>query len=643
MEAIAFFSIEGNCDEQNINSNIKARSRKRIPIVSLEVTVEANDPDGFQEIANDVSDNGRVIFIKYSDGYREIDGEFAPDNTTWKRANIMYRAQEKIADLREYITTGLDNPQEHLNELPEVGRLNLNDLQKLRKDSIEALNYFKNHQSSDSKDEQKIEKESAVRLQKIMDDLATGLNETVDVFEALPEIIYYDEFDLINDEVPVDGLSSGENETIRKLLSYLEIDYKPETEQNDNELNTQLRRAERLVSKLVSGAWKQKSVEISISLLPDNVFRILVRDTALLQSSGSNCNVDTKADVERSHVRPSQRSKGFQWFLSFCLNLVVDEETAHHEKLILLDDPAVYLHPEGKKDALAAMEELPDKFQFMYATHSPFMIDKAYPERIRIIEDRGDDLGTKVTTNFETAEGIALEPVRNALGIGLGDLPYISKKKILLEGISDYYIITGVANYLKDYLGKERLGMEDVTFTPVGGADKIIMPGKWIASEDLLYILLLDNDMKGRNIKERIEAHHRDIDINQVILLEEYNDRYSGDFSIEDMFSATFFVECVNEVYRSIDEFECIPVAAEGEITTIGETPYDGDGIVSIVEEKLNSMEIELDETNSEHELRKREVAQKIKERLDTDEGVSESDISSFKPLLGHINGILTK
>ncbi|PYZ02752.1 hypothetical protein C8039_05315 [Halogeometricum sp. wsp3] len=48
-------------------------------------------------------------------------------------------------------------------------------------------------------------------------------------------------------------------------------------------------------------------------------------------------------------------------------------------QLILLDDPAVFLHPEGKKNWLKAIEELSESAQIIYSSHSPFLIRKEYP------------------------------------------------------------------------------------------------------------------------------------------------------------------------------------------------------------------------------------------------------------------------
>jgi hypothetical protein len=228
---------------------------------------------------------------------------------------------------------------------------------------------------------------------------------------------------------------------------------------------------------------------------------------------------------------------------------------------------------------------------------------------------------------------MTLEPLRNALGIGLGDSPFVSKRKILVEGVSDYDILTGLANYYRDHLRNDILAWDEITIMPTNGGDNMIQAAKWVASEEFSYVLLLDNDQKGKEVTKEIEEHHHEIDPDRAILLEKEDDERNFNIEIEDIFDPVFYIDCVNSAYqKQFDDFEPLKVEEHDEYWLIEEYEYKGRKIVNRIEDVFDDRGL--------GDLDKILVASEIQDRLTNNRDVSESDVEGFKSILGRVRNL---
>src|SRR5258708_389976 len=95
-------------------------------------------------------------------------------------------------------------------------------------------------------------------------------------------------------------------------------------------------------------------------------------------------------------ISPSERSDGFQWYLSFYTALL-SEVTATTPAVILLDNPGLELHADGQRDIKRFLEErLPTIVQVIYVTHSPAMIATFNLEQVRHVQPLPQIMGTKI-------------------------------------------------------------------------------------------------------------------------------------------------------------------------------------------------------------------------------------------------------
>lgn len=96
-----------------------------------------------------------------------------------------------------------------------------------------------------------------------------------------------------------------------------------------------------------------------------------------------------------------ERSAGFVWFFSFLVWFSQTEREYGDKLIILLDEPGLSLHGTAQADLLRYIKEkLLPKYQVIYSTHSPFMIDAGDLFTVRTVEDivtkDGESIGTKV-------------------------------------------------------------------------------------------------------------------------------------------------------------------------------------------------------------------------------------------------------
>ena len=135
------------------------------------------------------------------------------------------------------------------------------------------------------------------------------------------------------------------------------------------------------------------------------------------------------SDSTRVYDTPKSRSRGFLWYLSFYINFIAATNEARvNEYLFLFDEPGVHLHPSGQKDLTQLFEELCTKNQLIYTTHSPFMINREYPDRVRVVDK--DHEGTKIDNEAYRENW---RPLRQSVGLTVGDLFFFSNKSIVVD------------------------------------------------------------------------------------------------------------------------------------------------------------------------------------------------------------------
>ena len=362
------------------------------------------------------------------------------------------------------------------------------------------------------------------------------LNE---ISNLTPDFIYFDSINLLKDRILIDEylIDKGKYQTFSNLfqLAGLNIENIKKIE-NPYHRKREFRNASAIITGLITNSWNQENVEVNIDI-DGNQILVLIED-----------DVGAQADP------PSKRSDGFQWYLSFYINFMAGiKRKTRSNAVLLLDNLGWILHPSGQKDLLNTLEKIAEIDQIIFATHSPFLIDKNRLDRIRIVERRSQGEGTKIYEKFHDSIYDSLQVIRATIGANISDSLFGHKNNIIVEGYSDKLYLETMANYLKNKK-RETINLSKVMINGAGGVDKIVYFLGWHKAEGYNVIGVLDNDDGGRGAITNIKNSNSQIDIeNDIVRLDEIDNEFKDrSIEIEDLIDAELFHEAVNRVYKEI-------------------------------------------------------------------------------------------
>ena len=246
------------------------------------------------------------------------------------------------------------------------------------------------------------------------------------------------------------------------------------------------------------------------------------------------------------------RSRGFVWFFSF-LAWYSQLRGKGENIILLLDEPGLSLHAKAQEDLLRYFEkELRPYHQLIYSTHSPFMVDPAHFEHVRIVQDLSiesdfdklpdEKQGTKVITEVLDATPDSLFPLQGALGYEIHQTLFVGPNCLVVEGVSDLLYIQTISALLE---GDGREGLRtDWTITPVGGSDKVpTFVALLGAQKNLNIAVLIDYQKKD---KQSIENLYKKKLLEKKKVLTYANFVKTNEADVEDMFDPEFYLNLVN-------------------------------------------------------------------------------------------------
>lgn len=225
--------------------------------------------------------------------------------------------------------------------------------------------------------------------------------------------------------------------------------------------------------------------------------------------------------------KPEQRSKGFQWYLSFYLRL--ESQANEKNTIVLIDEPGLYLHPKAQHDVLNVLEDLSKTNQIIYTTHSPYLIDPDNLNRVRLVVKDQKTNQTTITRSFHSGgDADTITPIITAIGLDISRGLLFSKKlNVVMEGVSDYYYLRGMIEFLRKQ--KKYNFPSDVSLIPCMGHTTIGLITSLLTGLELNFKVLFDN--KG-TVKTINKLKNDLANENQIITI-----GINENDSIEDLFS----------------------------------------------------------------------------------------------------------
>lgn len=557
LQAIQCLSLTNNLQPEDI-SKCKRRkyAKKELPTVSYQFSLSQEAKGRLSELISALSGEDSIIIRKKGNG---IEGYSLaiPRESIMKKLLIHEKELEtslhEIEKKKKRTKKLLDQAKSKLGSVQATlrrGETKGNRTQKLRRRQDELSLQLKDLKSQ--LDQIVVSRNnSRKRLAEIQDllkkprerKLSIPETEMSKLINLLPHVLYIKDLDYIPESIPIAEVitqKTPKSIAVGNLLKIGDIEDLTILNETPRRLRPLLRGVAGVVSDKLSEVWKQEPLVIELT------------------KEGANLVISVNEKVAISSP-PQERSEGFQWFLSFFANFAPKLIDQLHGNIILLDEPAIRLHPEGQKNLLAILEKISEKNQVIYTSHSPFLINRNFPQRIRLLTkepESGTLINNKPYSNGKTR---FWEPLKSAIGVCLGDLFSLGETNLIVEGISDQILITGISNKLAK-INATYLDLEKITIVPAMGALCVAYLAKFAVSEGLKTIALFDSDAEGKKVVSKLKNESK-------IIVKSVDGLKSGAVTIEDLVPRDRYIEAVNSFYSKIGivDYEEYPKPQETE------------------------------------------------------------------------------
>jgi predicted ATPase len=299
----------------------------------------------------------------------------------------------------------------------------------------------------------------------------------------------------------------------------------------DHESRNQLvNRASAVVTSEVRRLWKDRPLKIRFNLDADHL------DTLI---SDPNETYDVEVNLD-------ERSRGFRWFFSFYIVLSADTQGGNAEgAILLLDEPGLFLHALSQADLLRHFDN-DFKNQIVYTTHSPFMVPTQAIERVRTAQI-SQRQGTTVS-NDPTGDARTLFPLQSALGYSISQSLFLGAHNLVVEGVTDYWILSSLAGFIADRGQGTRLDKK-FTLTPAGGAQRVSYMVALLTSERLQVVVLFDDERQSRATSLELLKSKLIREDGIAWVTEAFADPKPAEADIEDVLDSDVFDALVREAY----------------------------------------------------------------------------------------------
>ena len=286
------------------------------------------------------------------------------------------------------------------------------------------------------------------------------------------------------------------------------------------------------LTKEIQRLWTDKKLTIQLTLDNDDIV------TLIAESTGTRATPNFYTELD-------ERSRGFQWFFSFYMTFAADTmEGKAANAILLLDEPGLHLHASSQQDFLNVIEKRLSN-QVIYTTHSPFMVPTRNLESIKTVTY--DKTNGTTVSNDPTAKGDSktLLPLQAALGYDITQGLFIGENNLVVEGVTDYWILSSVSKHL--FNKKMNYLHENITIMPVGGVFKICYMVALLSAYKLNVLVLLDSEIHAQRERDKLVKAML-IKQNRIVFVSEaFENSDTRDADIEDLLGDDSYKKLVLE------------------------------------------------------------------------------------------------
>lgn len=265
------------------------------------------------------------------------------------------------------------------------------------------------------------------------------------------------------------------------------------------------------ITKYINRIWSEHKININVVIESD--FNCIV-------------NVEDK-DYNRPKYTMGQRSDGFKQFISILLNLSAENKVSIlKNKLILLDEPEVHLHPSGIKYLRDELLKISENNNLIIATHSTYMVDKINLNRhFSVSKDKSLTKISQIEENNPYEEEVIYE------SLGTSIFEFISPTMLIFEGKTDKDIFDAFS-----YKFRTELSSKNISAISANSVDNIPKYVKFFSGELVKGFVIVDSDKAGRDSLKLIRKENDNFNKTNTFEIKDLVSSTKNDMTLEDLF-----------------------------------------------------------------------------------------------------------
>lgn len=299
-----------------------------------------------------------------------------------------------------------------------------------------------------------------------------------------------------------------------------------------------------------------------------------------------------------------ERSSGLRYFLSYYIQAKALEMTSRgRNAIVLMDEPDSFLSILGQRNLLSVFESLVraessrQACQLVYTTHSPFLINRNYPRRLRLVRKGDAEEGTQLIDRGMLRR---YEPVRSALGIDCAQTLFMGATNVVVEGPTDQFLLAElIRRFVTPDNVSELLDLNSVVMVSAESApsvEKVLAASQWGDEPVPATVVLLDSDDEGDLTKRRITGLERNCKkliepsfVLQLGQLLEVSSTPARTTTTEDLIPPSLYAAAVLRFAQKWHPDRC-STSGNQLATALGDASYGAGGLVVATSRIMNDL-----------------------------------------------------
>ncbi|MGE4399252.1 MAG: AAA family ATPase [Campylobacterales bacterium] len=279
------------------------------------------------------------------------------------------------------------------------------------------------------------------------------------------------------------------------------------------------------ITKYINSKWNEHKINITVTIEKNLECSVIIEDK----------------DNSRPKYKMEQRSDGFKQFMSILLNLSAENNAeVLKNRLILLDEPEVHLHPSGIKYLREELLKISENNNVVIATHSTYMVDKLNLNRhFSVSKEKSLTNIVQIEENNPYEEEVIFE----SLGTSIFEI--ISPNVILFEGKTDKDIFDAFMGKFKS-----ELGVKLITAISANGVNNIVKYVKFFNVSLIKGFVVVDSDKEGKETKKIVIRDNDAYNENNVFELSDLISLGHKSFAMEDLLPKEVIEVCLMEEFE---------------------------------------------------------------------------------------------